>query len=1061
MAADGTVVRPLDEDEARALAARLRDGRASSRSPSACCTRTSTPRTSSGSARSCARSCPGVPVSLSSEILREQQEYERTATTVVNAYVRAADEQLRRRPPARARRGGVAAPLTIMQSSGGVMTGGGRGRRGPSTRSSPARRRASSRRSRSPRRSATRTRSPSTWAARRPRPRSSRTAASRGARSTRSAPRSRSGSRLLRGSRRADPHPDDRHRRGRRGRRLDRLARRGGRPARRAAQRGRGARARPATASAATEPTVTDANVVARLHRARGRSASGALDRLARARRGGGRRARRRLGLSTLEAARGIHDLANAAMMRALRAVSTEKGRDPRDFALVAYGGSGPVHAAALAAELGARTAVVPPLAGLFSAAGLLFARAECHDVRFCRIERARARPRRCSGRLDAEMRDSSPRSTATPEWRRIADVRYRGQSWSVPIDLPGELDAAALADARRALRGRARAPLRHAARARLAGRHPRAAAASRSARARRRSRSARGPSAEARHAPRRLRRRPRRARGAGRLARVARCRARRRPAARRRVRHDGRRPARLDGRASTRRPGALVLDHVAAAATDRRPPHADAIAQRLVGNALETLADEMATTIFRTAHSAVVRDAMDFSAALCAPDRRDGRAGGHDPAPARLDPERDADAARALRRRLRAGRRLRRQRPVRRREPHARHLRRRSRPSPATRCSASPSRSRTTATSAAACPARCACDKHRGLPGGPAPAVAPAVRPRRAGRGAVRDPPRERAHPTRAARRPRRAGRGVPHRRPRAAGARRAARAGRLVGLMDGLLDHTEAAAARRDRELARRHRRPSPTTSDSDGIDVLRRAAHRRPDDPRRRADRRLLALGADGARRAQLHALVRRGGASTRRSWPPPRSTSRAPAARTRPITVDDEARARSLTSSCRARRRCAASPATASPTSMNGALAQLIPDRVPAAGEGGSTLALFTGRRATASRSSTASSSSARGAAGRSRDGNDGLANPCATHREHPRRGGRDRVADRGRALRPRAGLGRRRPLPRRARDRARRGAASRPDTTLHVRSDRQVHRPYGLAGGGAGAALVER
>jgi N-methylhydantoinase B len=62
---------------------------------------------------------------------------------------------------------------------------------------------------------------------------------------------------------------------------------------------------------------------------------------------------------------------------------------------------------------------------------------------------------------------------------------------------------------------------------------------------------------------------------------------------------------------------GALVLDHVAVAA---RVEHDDAIAGRIVGNALSTLADEMATTIFRTAHSAVVRDAMDYSAALCAP---------------------------------------------------------------------------------------------------------------------------------------------------------------------------------------------------------------------------------------------------------------------------------------------------------------------------------------------------------------------------------------------------------------------------------------------------------
>ena len=61
-------------------------------------------------------------MTLSSEILREQQEYERTATTVVNAYVRPLMERYLGEPPARARRAGIDAPLTIMQSSGGVMS---------------------------------------------------------------------------------------------------------------------------------------------------------------------------------------------------------------------------------------------------------------------------------------------------------------------------------------------------------------------------------------------------------------------------------------------------------------------------------------------------------------------------------------------------------------------------------------------------------------------------------------------------------------------------------------------------------------------------------------------------------------------------------------------------------------------------------------------------------------------------------------------------------------------------------------------------------------------------
>src|SRR6185436_12354720 len=63
---------------------------------------------------------------------------------------------------------------------------------------------------------------------------------------------------------------------------------------------------------------------------------------------------------------------------------------------------------------------------------------------------------------------------------------------------------------------------------------------------------------------------------------------------------------------------GALVLDHVRVTAGAHR--HDGDIAVRLVGNALAPPADEMATAVFRTAHSAVVRDAMDFSAALCGP---------------------------------------------------------------------------------------------------------------------------------------------------------------------------------------------------------------------------------------------------------------------------------------------------------------------------------------------------------------------------------------------------------------------------------------------------------
>lgn len=80
------------------------------------------------------------------------------------------------------------------------------------------------------------------------------------------------------------------------------------------------------------------------------------------------------LGLDTREAAYGISQIANSAMMRALRAVSTERGRDPRDFTLVSFGGSGPVHAAALADDMEIGKVLVPVFPGVFSALGLLLA---------------------------------------------------------------------------------------------------------------------------------------------------------------------------------------------------------------------------------------------------------------------------------------------------------------------------------------------------------------------------------------------------------------------------------------------------------------------------------------------------------------------------------------------------------------------------------------------------------------------------------------------------------------------------------------------------------------
>ena len=85
--------------------------------------------------------------------------------------------------------------------------------------------------------------------------------------------------------------------------------------------------------------------------------------------------------LSLIETAYGIHSVANAAMMRAVRAVTTYRGRDPRDFTLFAFGGAGGLHAVDLAKALRIKKVVVPLAAGVFSAVGLLYSNLEVNET--------------------------------------------------------------------------------------------------------------------------------------------------------------------------------------------------------------------------------------------------------------------------------------------------------------------------------------------------------------------------------------------------------------------------------------------------------------------------------------------------------------------------------------------------------------------------------------------------------------------------------------------------------------------------------------------------------
>jgi N-methylhydantoinase A len=194
-----------------------------------------------------------------------------------------------------------------------------------------------------------------------------------------------------------------------------------------------------------TEPTVTDANVVLGYIRP-GKLADGevTIDALA-AKQVIQDKIATPLGMGLLEAAEGIHRIANARIMRALRAVSSQRGRDPRDYALMAFGGSGPIHAASLAQELQIRTVIIPPLPGLFSAIGLLSSGVEHHDVRSCllavdfpNLEQIEQICVELRTKMLAQFRNEGF-AAEDLAFKFAADIRFEGQSSEVRVNLEDE----------------------------------------------------------------------------------------------------------------------------------------------------------------------------------------------------------------------------------------------------------------------------------------------------------------------------------------------------------------------------------------------------------------------------------------------------------------------------------------------------------------------------------------------------------------------------------------------------------------------------------------------
>jgi len=205
------------------------------------------------------------------------------------------------------------------------------------------------------------------------------------------------------------------------------------------------------------EPTVTDANLVLGYlnpdefaggsMRLSARAAARAIE----------ARVARPLGLTLEEAAWGVHAIVTTNMELATRVVSIERGRDPRDLALIAFGGSGPVHGCRLARALGIPRVILPAAAGVTAAIGLLAAEVR-FDVARTYVRRLDAVDPRQVSAMYEEMaaqalevvRESAVGGDVTVA--RAADARYVGQGYELTVPVPaGALDAAALARVRAA----------------------------------------------------------------------------------------------------------------------------------------------------------------------------------------------------------------------------------------------------------------------------------------------------------------------------------------------------------------------------------------------------------------------------------------------------------------------------------------------------------------------------------------------------------------------------------------------------------------------------------
>lgn len=189
-----------------------------------------------------------------------------------------------------------------------------------------------------------------------------------------------------------------------------------------------------------TQPTITDAHIVCGTIRADATLGNSIHVDLAAAR-DAFKPLADKLGLSIEDMAESAIKLANANIVRAIQLVSTERGRDPRDYVIVPFGGAGPLHASSVADDLDVETVVIPPNAGVISAYGLLASDFVKYESRTHKVHLSDQAIAPLAADVDM-LRSSLAREFETIglraplEWKLSLDMRFVGQAFEVTVDL-------------------------------------------------------------------------------------------------------------------------------------------------------------------------------------------------------------------------------------------------------------------------------------------------------------------------------------------------------------------------------------------------------------------------------------------------------------------------------------------------------------------------------------------------------------------------------------------------------------------------------------------------